>query len=181
MKKIVRFRQLLMLLLTFCWYGISAQNRITGTVNDSNSSAGIPGVSILVKGTKTGTTTDAQGKFAINTPANGTLIFSLVGYSPKEVSIGNQSVISVLLSENTENLEEVVVTALGIKRDAKKLGYSISTIKAEAITENRSPNFMNALQGKIAGVNISALGTGPGGTSKIGSVGNLLFQDKIIP
>ncbi len=167
MKKIVRFRQLLMLLLTFCWYGISAQNRITGTVNDSNSSAGIPGVSILVKGTKTGTTTDAQGKFAINTPANGTLIFSLVGYSPKEVSIGNQSVISVLLSENTENLEEVVVTALGIKRDAKKLGYSISTIKAEAITENRSPNFMNALQGKIAGVNISALGTGPGGTSKI--------------
>jgi TonB-linked SusC/RagA family outer membrane protein len=167
MKKIVRFRQLLMLLLTLCWYNISAQNRITGTVNDNNSSSGIPGVSILVKGTKTGTTTDAQGKFAINTPSNGTLIFSLVGYASKEMAIGNQSVINVSLTESTENLEEVVVTALGIKRDAKKLGYSISTIKSEAITENRSPNFMNTLQGKIAGVNISALGTGPGGTSKI--------------
>jgi TonB-linked SusC/RagA family outer membrane protein len=167
MKKLLRFRQLLMLLLTLCWYSISAQNRITGTVNDNNSSSGIPGVSILVKGTKTGTTTDAQGKFAINAPANGTLIFSLVGYASKEMAIGNQSVINVSLIESAENLEEVVVTALGIKRDAKKLGYSISTIKAEAITENRSPNFMNTLQGKIAGVNISALGTGPGGTSKI--------------
>lgn len=167
MKKIVRFRQILILLLTCCWYGIAAQNRITGTVNDNNSSSGIAGVSILVKGTKTGTTTDAQGKFAIDVPANGKLIFSLVGFATKEMAIGNQSVIKVVLTESTENLEEVVVTALGIKRDAKKLGYSISTIKAEAITENRSPNFMNALQGKIAGVNISALGTGPGGTSKI--------------
>lgn len=167
MKKNVLFRHLLMLLLTFCWFGISAQNRVTGTVNDANSSTGIAGVSILVKGTKTGTTTDAQGKFSINTPLNGTLIFTLVGYASKEIAIGNQSVINVILTESIENLEEVVVTALGIKRDAKKLGYSISTIKAEAITENRSPNFMNALQGKIAGVNISALGTGPGGTSKI--------------
>jgi TonB-linked SusC/RagA family outer membrane protein len=158
---------LLMLLLTFCWYSISAQNRITGTVNDNNSSSGIPGVSILLKGTKTGTTTDAQGKFAINAPANGTLIFSLVGYTSKEMAIGNQSVINVSLIESAENLEEVVVTALGIKRDAKKLGYAVSTIKSEVITENRSPNFVNALQGKIAGVNISALGTGPAGTSKI--------------
>jgi TonB-dependent SusC/RagA subfamily outer membrane receptor len=167
MKKIVRFRQLLMLLLTICWYNISAQNRITGTVKDNNSSSGIAGVSILVKGTKTGTTTDTKGSFSLNVSANSTLIFSLVGYSSKEVSVGNQSIIDVTLSENTENLDEVVVTALGIKRDAKKLGYAVSSIKAEAITENRSPNFINALQGKIAGVNISALGTGPGGTSKI--------------
>jgi TonB-linked SusC/RagA family outer membrane protein len=167
MKKLLRFRQLLMLLLTFCWYGISAQNRITGTVNDGNSSSGIPGVSILVKGTKTGTTTDAQGKFAINAPANGTLVFSLVGYSSKEMAIGNQSVINVSMTESTENLEEVVVTALGIKRDAKKLGYSVSSVSPQAITENRTPNFMNALQGQIAGVNISPLGTGPAGTSKI--------------
>jgi TonB-linked SusC/RagA family outer membrane protein len=167
MKKIVRFRHLLMLLLSFCWFSMSAQNRITGTVSDNNSSSGIPGVSILVKGTKTGTTTDAQGKFAINAPANGTLIFSLVGYSSKEVSIGNQSVINVSMTESTENLEEVVVTALGIKKEAKKLGYATTTVASKEVQENRSPNFMNALQGKVAGVNISAMGTGPAGTSKV--------------
>jgi TonB-linked SusC/RagA family outer membrane protein len=167
MKKIVRFRQLLMLLLSFCWLSISAQNRITGTVNDNNSSSGIPGVSILVKGTKTGTTTDAQGKFTINAPANGTLVFSLVGYASKEIAIGNQSVINVSMTESTENLEEVVVTALGIKKEAKKLGYATTTIASKEVQENRTPNFMNSLQGKVAGVNVSSLGTGPGGTSKV--------------
>ena len=71
------------------------------------------------------------------------------------------------MDDEVQNLSEVVVTALGIKKDAKKLGYSVSSITREAITENRTPNFMNALQGQIAGVNISPLGTGPAGTSKI--------------
>jgi TonB-linked SusC/RagA family outer membrane protein len=181
MKKIVRFRHLLILLLSFFWLSVSAQNRITGTVSDNNSSSGIPGVSILLKGTKTGTTTDAQGKFALNAPANGTLIFSLVGYSSKEVSIGNQSVINVSMTESTENLEEVVVTALGIKKEAKTLGYATATLGNEQISVNRQPNFMNGLQGKMAGVQISNLGTGPAGTSKIRIRGQSSFSGQNSP
>ena len=147
MKKQLRFRHLLMLLLVVCWQSLLAQNRITGTVTDGATKTGIPGVSVLVKGTKTGTATDASGNFSVNAATGSTLVFSIVGYLPKEVAVGSQSKLDVALAENTENLEEVVVTALGIKRDAKKLGYSVTTVKAEAITENRTPNFMNALQG----------------------------------
>jgi outer membrane cobalamin receptor len=95
------------------------------------------------------------------------LVFSYIGFSTKEVKVGTQTIVDVTLDEDVSSLDEVVVTALGIKKEAKKLGYATTTINAAAITENRSPNFMNTLQGKIAGVNISGLGTGPAGTSKI--------------
>ena len=146
---------------------IFAQARITGLVSSAKGNEAIAGVSVAIKGTSQGTSTDASGKYSINAPTNATLVFSFVGFVKKEVSVGAQSVINVSLSEETTALDEVVVTALGIKKESKKLGYATTTITPEAITENRSPNFMNALQGKIAGVNISSLGTGPAGTSKI--------------
>ncbi|MEI7583636.1 SusC/RagA family TonB-linked outer membrane protein [Runella sp.] len=144
-----------------------AQTRISGTVTNANDKSALAGVSVLVKGTNTGTSTDGNGNYAINAPSGATLVFSFIGYSPKEISIGNQTKIDVSLAESAEALQEVVVTALGIKKESKKLGYATTTINADALTENRSPNFMNTLQGKIAGVNISGLGTGPAGTSKI--------------
>jgi len=144
-----------------------AQTRISGTVTNANDKSALAGVSVLVKGTNTGTSTDGNGNYAINAPSGATLVFSFIGYSPKEISIGNQTKIDVSLAESAEALQEVVVTALGIKKESKKLGYATTTINANALTENRSPNFMNTLQGKIAGVNISGLGTGPAGTSKI--------------
>ena len=155
---------LLGLLLSFNGF---AQTQITGKVVASTDQTGLPGVSVLVKGTSTGTVTNIDGAYALNVPKDATLVFSFVGYATQEVAVGNQVKIDVNLSEEDAALSEVVVTALGIKKEAKKLGYSTTTISAEQLTENRSPNFINSIQGKVAGVNISGLGTGPGGTSKI--------------
>ena len=160
---------------------IFAQARITGLVSSAKGNEAIAGVSVAIKGTSQGTSTDASGKYSINAPTNATLVFSFVGFVKKEVSVGAQSVINVSLSEETTALDEVVVTALGIKKESKKLGYATTTITPEAITENRSPNFMNALQGKIAGVNISSLGTGPAGTSKIRIRGQSSFSGQNSP
>lgn len=140
---------------------------VAGKVTDENG-IGFPGVNVLLKGTSVGTVTDAQGDFLINVEnENSVLVFSFVGYVDQEVAVGNRTVITVSMQVDESNLEEVVVTALGIEKSAKSLGYATSTVKSDELTVNRTPNVMNALQGKVAGVNISTLGSGPGGTSKI--------------
>ena len=144
----------------FALTSFSQDIAIKGIVSDKSNS-GIAGVAVKVKGTNKGTSTDATGNYKISVGYNSTLIFSAIGYGTKEISVSNKTTIDLTLDDEVQNLSEVVVTALGIKKDAKKLGYSVSSITREAITENRTPNFMNALQGQIAGVNISPLGTGP--------------------
>jgi TonB-linked SusC/RagA family outer membrane protein len=156
-----------LLFLFFSSLTAFSQSRITGKVSAAKDGSSMPGVSVQVKGSNTGGTSDADGNYAVNASSGSTLVFSFVGYSPKEVKVGNQTVINVSLDEDATNLEEVVVTALGIKKESKKLGYATTTVGSEALTVNRTPNFVNTLQGKIAGVNISGLGTGPAGTSKI--------------
>lgn len=174
-----QLKLLLPLLLLICSFA-NAQ-RIIGTVKSNKDNAPLPGVSILVKGTNSGTNTDATGKFSLNVAQNSTLVVSYVGHKTQEIAIGNQSVLNIALDEDSQALSEVVVTALGIKKESKKLGYSTTTVGAEAITENRSPNFVNTLQGKIAGVNISALGTGPAGSSKIRIRGQSSFSGQNTP
>lgn len=139
---------------------------VSGTVVDQNGDP-LAGVTVMVAGAVTGTVTDLDGKYSLSVPEGSSLIFSFVGYRSETVSVGDQSIINITLLEDLAALEEVVVTALGIKREAKSLGYATSTVDAEEMTVNRTPNFMNALQGKVAGVNITSLGTGPAGTSKI--------------
>jgi TonB-linked SusC/RagA family outer membrane protein len=141
--------------------------KISGKVSSAKDGTILPGVSVQVKGTNTGTNTSADGTFSVNASSEATLIFSFIGFKNQEIKVGNQSIINISLDEDTQNLEEVVVTALGIKKESKKLGYATTTVNAEQLTVNRSPNFVNALQGKIAGVNISSMGTGPAGSSKI--------------
>lgn len=141
--------------------------KISGKVSSAKDETILPGVSVQVKGTNTGTNTTADGTFSVNASSEATLIFSFIGFKNQEIKVGNQSIINISLDEDTQNLEEVVVTALGIKKESKKLGYATTTVNAEQLTVNRSPNFVNALQGKIAGVNISSMGTGPAGSSKI--------------
>lgn len=160
---------LLKLFLFLCIFvtNFAFGQKITGKVTSAKDGDPLPGVSVQVKGTNTGTSSDANGSYSIAASQGSTLIFSYIGFESKEINIGNQTVVNISMSEDVSSLEEVVVTALGIKKDAKKLGYATTTVNSAAITENRSPNFMNTLQGKIAGVNISSLGTGPGGTSKI--------------
>ncbi|MEX2231436.1 MAG: SusC/RagA family TonB-linked outer membrane protein [Cyclobacteriaceae bacterium] len=140
---------------------------VTGLVTDENGQ-GFPGVNIIVKGTTTGTTTDVNGRYALQVEDdNAVLVFSFVGYEEQEISLGGRTVLDVKMEPNLQALDEVVVTALGIERSQKSLGYATTKVNSEELTINRTPNLMNALQGKIAGVSISALGTGPGGTSKI--------------
>lgn len=160
-------KQLLLFMLLMCASAALYAQKISGKVTSSKEGVSLPGVSVQVKGTNTGTNTSADGTFSVNAPSNATLVFSFIGYKTQEIKVGNQSVINVSLDEDAQSLDEVVVTALGIKKEAKKLGYATSTVNREQLTENRTPNLMNALTGKIAGVNISGLGTGPAGTSKI--------------
>ncbi len=120
--------------------------QVTGRVT-SDEGQGMPGVNILVKGSSTGTITDADGKYSINAEPNATLLFSFIGFVSQEVPVGNRSTIDVTLKADVKQLGEVVVTALGIKKEAMKLGYATATVAPEQITLNRTPNFMNALQG----------------------------------
>lgn len=143
------------------------QNTVTGKVVDKNSQP-LPGVSVIIKGTTRGTITNAEGIYSVpDVPVNATLQFSFVGMVDQEVVVGNQTTINIILQEEAIGLGEVVVTALGIKKESKSLGYATSTVTSEQLTVNRTPNMMNSLSGKIAGVSISSLGTGPNGTSKI--------------
>jgi outer membrane receptor protein involved in Fe transport len=109
-----------------------------------------------------------DGKFSISIPdGNGSLVFSFIGFTTQEVAVNQRTSINVTLATANTALNEVVVTALGIKRQSKSLGYATTNVAAEELTVNRTTNFMNALQGKVAGVNITPMGTGPAGTSKI--------------
>ncbi len=161
-----KFKCMMLCILLFGIAIVNAQT-ISGTVKSGADGTSIPGVSIIVKGTNTGTVSDLDGNFSIAAPPQSTIVFSYIGFLNKEVAVGNQTNLDIILDENNQSLDEIVVTALGIRKESKKLGYATSTVSKEAITENRSGNFINTLQGKIAGVNISALGTGPAGTSKI--------------
>ena len=140
---------------------------VRGKVVEENG-GGLPGVSVLLKGTQRGTTSDASGAFQVEVAdAASVLVFSYVGYQSQEVTVGNRTNLTVSLVPESKALQEVVVTALGIKKQAKSLGYATATVSPEEMTINRTANFMNALQGKMAGVNITPLGSGPAGTSKI--------------
>lgn len=140
---------------------------VSGHVQDENGTP-LPGVNVLVKGTTSGTTTDANGAYSLEVPdANSILVFSFVGYEVQEVAVGGRTVIDISMIPDIQSLSEVVVTALGIEKSSKSLGYATAKVNSDQLTINRTPNVMNSLQGKIAGVSISGLGTGPGGTSKI--------------
>ena len=141
--------------------------QVKGRVLDENGS-GLPGLSILIKGTTRGTSTDINGSFQLEVPTTETvLIFKYLGYETKEVLVGNQTNLEISLKPENKSLTEVVVTALGIKKQSKSVGYATATVSTDEMTLNRTANFMNALQGKMAGVNITPLGSGPAGTSKI--------------
>ena len=174
---------LMLLVITFLIsHTTHAQDRrVTGQVISAKEQQGIPGVNILVRNTQLGTTTDGNGNFALNIPANATLVFSAIGYAGTTIDVGNRTQLSVSLKEAEQSLSEVVVTALGIKKEAKTLGYATAIVNPEQVTTNRTVNFINALQGKIAGVNISTLGTGAAGSSKIRIRGQSSFSGQNTP
>ncbi|QRR00407.1 SusC/RagA family TonB-linked outer membrane protein [Dyadobacter sandarakinus] len=144
-----------------------ADKTITGTVTDENA-LGLPGVSIVVKGTTSGTITDSEGKYTFTIPDNGaTLIFSYVGYLSQEITTGNASVYDVMLKPDARNLNEVVVTALGIRQESKRLGYAVQELKGSDMDKARETNFVSGLAGKVAGVQVMSSPSGVGGSARI--------------
>jgi TonB-linked SusC/RagA family outer membrane protein len=143
-----------------------AQDRtVTGKVTNKEDGTPIPGASVLVKGTTIGTATDVEGNYKISVPADAKiLVFSFIGMKNMEQEIGSRSSIDVALESGDKVLDEVVVTAIGIERSKRTLGYSFQEVKGEAISQKAEPNVLNALQGKVAGVNIVG-GSGAAGAS----------------
>ncbi|MEF2643643.1 MAG: carboxypeptidase-like regulatory domain-containing protein, partial [Paramuribaculum sp.] len=145
---------------------LAAQFKVTGVVTD-NSGEPLIGVSVLVKGTKVGTQTNIDGEFSINAAEGDVLTFNYIGYHSQEITVTGQAPIEVVLQEDSKTLDEVVVTALGIKREQKSLSYNVQQVKGDAITTNKDANFVNSLAGKVAGVNINTSSSGTGGISKV--------------
>lgn len=132
---------------------------VTGTVTSAEDSSALPGVSILVKGTTIGVSTNFDGNYSIEVPANDSvLVFSFVGETTQEIAVNGRSVIHVAMEASSEALDEVVVTALGIKREEKSLGYDVEEVKAEELTRVVHENVLNSMSGKVAGVTINSTG-----------------------
>ena len=143
------------------------QKTISGKVVNTGGEP-IPGVTVAVVGTTNGTVTGDDGTYTLTNISDGAVLqFSFVGMRTHQEVVSNQSTINVTLMEDAIGLDEVVVTALGIERSSKSLGYATSQVESDEITISRTPNLMNALTGKMAGVDISAMGAGPGSSSKI--------------
>ena len=139
---------------------------IKGKVVDSKGET-LPGVSVRVKGSSVGTTTDIQGSFVLNAPDNAVLVFSYIGYVSQEVTVNNRTNIEVILLEDSQMLGEVVVTALGIERSSKSLNYAAQTVKTADLNQAKETNLINSLAGKVAGVTITKNATGPGSSSNV--------------
>lgn len=146
---------LLMIQLCFIPELFAQVRNIEGTVTSLADGEPVPGASIVLKGTTTGTNTDENGKFKISIPAEGsTLMFSAIGFLKQEVLIGNKSIIDIKLPPDTRELNEVVVTALGVKKETKKLGYAVQEVKGEDLTMARDQNPITGLTGKVAGLSV---------------------------
>ena len=144
---------------------LQQRERVTGTVFDDLGP--LVGASVSIKGTTRGTTTDRDGNFVLDVQSGETLVVSFLGFITKEIVYSGQSTLSVVLEEDAQVLGEVVVTALGIRRESKALGYAMTTIQASDITKTATPNFATSLYGKIPGVRVQAA---PGGTSTAVSI-----------
>lgn len=152
----------LVLLFSVLFTTIAYSQQISGTVTDSE---GIPllGVTIVVKGTQNGTTTDFDGKYIIDAKQSDVLKFSYIGMLPKEITVGATSVINVTLEEDASLLDEVVVTAFGVEKKEKSLGYSVTQVKSEDLNLSGQANALEALQGRVAGVQINRTSGSSGG------------------
>lgn len=139
--------------------------RVNGQVTDENGES-LPGVTVRVKGSKTATATDIDGNYSLNVRSNDILEFSYVGFATREFKASDVTSTTVL-SESSKQLGEVVVTALGIKREEKALSYNVQQVKSEELTRNKDANFVNSLSGKVAGVSITKSASGVGGATRV--------------
>jgi TonB-linked SusC/RagA family outer membrane protein len=145
-----------------------AQQMVRGKVTSQEDGQPLPGVSILIQGTTTGTVTDIDGNYSISVPnSESVLVFSFIGFEEQSLTVGSNSELNVSLAVSTSDLDEFIVTAFGISQEKKALGYAAQSIDAEEITATRQPNVVNALQGQVAGVQVTNSGGAPGQSARI--------------
>ena len=162
-------------------YELSAQQVITGTITDSQGEPLI-GASVVEVATSNGTVADFDGNYELKlTTDNAKLRFSFMGYVEQEVDVAGRSNINITLAEDVQQLEEVVVTALGIKREKKMLGYAVQELTSEQLQRTSDPSVTSALQGKVAGMQLTSAGTGLSGSTKITIRGNSSLSDNNQP
>lgn len=172
MKKMT-MRFVLCMLLNFAMVmAMAQQKKVSGTVKDDKGNP-VAGATYHIKGTNISGATDINGNFSVEVPnENAVLEFTSVNFKAKEITVGNSSVLNVVMEQANSNLSEVVVTALGIQKQKKSLGYSIQEVKGATLVEARETNLVNDLSGKVAGLQVVRSGNGPGGSSQIVLRGN---------
>lgn len=160
---------------------VSVQQTVSGTITD-NQGIPVPGANVVEKGTTNGVAADFDGNYSITVSGpESVLTFSSIGFAPQEIPVGQSTNIDVVLKVDSQALDEVIVTALGIKKEEKTLGYSTVVVDNEELTENRTSSTMGTLQGKMSGVNITSLATGPQGSTRIRIRGNSSFSGANTP
>lgn len=160
----------LFLAVLSCHIVLAQKSDITGTVKNE---AGAPvSATVTEKGTQNAVATNDRGVFNISVNQGATLVITSVGFTEREVAVGTSREISITLSQNITVMSDVVVTALGIKREKKSLGYAVQEIKGESLVSAREPNIVNSLTGKVAGLQVTRSSNGPAGSSKITLRGN---------
>ena len=166
---------LLFLIMGTC-ANVWAQKTITGTVTDTSVNEPLIGATVLIKGTTVGVITDFDGKYTIQANQDDVLVFSYIGLDTQEIAVGDRSVINVDMKNDGVKIDEVVVTAMGIKRKSKSLTYATQRVGGNELTRAKETNMINSLQGKSAGVNITTSASGAGGSAKIVIRGNKSAQ-----
>ena len=146
--------------------GFSAADEVKGTVRDASGTT-LPGVSVQVKGTKLVTQTNSAGQYGITAKAGDILVFSYIGYDKQEITVGSQATLDVVMKQNAQELNTVVVTALGIKRTSRSTTYATQQVAGDELTKVKDPNLVNSLNGKVAGLTISRSSSGVGGSAKV--------------
>lgn len=162
------FKVVLCILFLFNATAVSAQNQIKGKVLDAKENAPLTGVTISQIGTKQGVISDANGDFIVSVHGkNPVLRFSYIGYDTEEIKVGKKTTLTVLMKESAQSLNDVVVTALGIKREEKSLGYSVSKISGDELNKTVGGNWLSNMKGKVAGLSMVEAGTGPMGSMRV--------------
>jgi len=162
-----KFNGILTLLLAFVVQLTFAQEKtISGTVVDETNMP-LPGATVLIKGTTTGTSTDFDGKYSISANSGDVLTFSYVGYNDQSATVGASNSINITMAENAAELEAVVVTAFGIKKSEKAIGYAVTNVKGDDLAQAKEANLVNALAGKAAGVQVTSSSGVAGASSRI--------------
>ena len=160
-------------LLMVCSYASAQEKTVSGSVKNETDGSPISNASVMIKGTAIGTTTNENGVYSIKATENQTLVISAIGFAPVEQKIGNKSVYNFSLSNLSKEMEGVVVTALGISRQQKALGYSAQQVGGEELNDARSNNWSSALSGKVAGLQLLSAGSGPVNSTRISLRGDI--------